>query len=299
MRVSNLLIMGALSALVFTGCTNNDDNSEWLDSNSVTFNSRIDGLQTKASKDVWSNGDEVGIFMTTQTAEFANKKYVASDGGTLTAAPGQTLRYPEEGTASFIAYYPYSASLNGKTLAMSVDNQADPAKVDLLYSDNAKAIAAGEAVDLAFKHKLSQIVIAVGSDETLPDISGLKISLSGMNTQADFNLADGTLAAKESKANIDMNVSADGTTAEAIILPTTTLDGAQLKIMLDNLNLQERAMTEMFSGTLKEEPQTFTIRLTPKEMNNEVAFRFSKRLGIVANDDLAGEPCRYYGRSKH
>ena len=44
-------------------------------------------------------------------------------------------------------------------------------------------------------------------------------------------------------------------------------DGAQLKIMLDNLNLQERAMTEMFSGTLKEEPQTFTIRLTPKEMD--------------------------------
>ena len=38
----------------------------------------------------------------------------------------------------------------------SVDNQADPAKVDLLYSNNAKAIAAGEAVDLAFKHKLSQ-----------------------------------------------------------------------------------------------------------------------------------------------
>ena len=35
MRVSNLLIMGALSALVFTGCTNNDDNSEWLDSNSA------------------------------------------------------------------------------------------------------------------------------------------------------------------------------------------------------------------------------------------------------------------------
>lgn len=69
-------------------------------------------------------------------------------------------------------------------------------------------------------------------------------------------------------------------------------DGAQLKIMLDNLNLQEQAMTEMFSGTVKKEPKTFTIRLSPKEMNNEVAFRFSKRLGVVANDDLAGEP--YY-----
>lgn len=69
-------------------------------------------------------------------------------------------------------------------------------------------------------------------------------------------------------------------------------DGTQLKIMLDNLNQQEQAMTEMFSGTTKIEAKTFTIRLTPKEMDKEVAFRFSKRLGVVANDDLAGEP--YY-----
>lgn len=69
-------------------------------------------------------------------------------------------------------------------------------------------------------------------------------------------------------------------------------DGAQLKLMLDNLNLQERSMTEMFSGTVKVEPKTFTIRLTPKEMKDEVAFRFSKKLGVVANNDLAGEP--YY-----
>lgn len=233
MRTSNLLIIGALSALVFTGCTNNDDNSEWHDSNSVTFNSRIDGLQTKATKDIWSNGDEVGIFMTTQTTEFANKKYVAAADGTLTAAPGQTLKYPDEGTASFIAYYPYSASLNDKTLAVSVSNQADPSKVDLLYSDNATGITAGESVNLAFKHKLSQIVLVVGSDETLPDISGLKISLSGMNTQADFNLGDGTLTAKDSKANIDMNVSADGNTAEAIILPTAELDGVKMTFVLN------------------------------------------------------------------
>lgn len=69
-------------------------------------------------------------------------------------------------------------------------------------------------------------------------------------------------------------------------------DGAQLKLMLDNLNLQERAMMEMFSGKVKAEPKTFTIRLTPKEMKDEVAFRFSKKLGVVANNDLAGEP--YY-----
>lgn len=68
-------------------------------------------------------------------------------------------------------------------------------------------------------------------------------------------------------------------------------DGEQLKIMLANLDEQEKAMTEMFSGTLNKEEKVFTIRLIPnKEIDNEVAFRFSKKLGIVANHDLAGEP---------
>ena len=71
----------------------------------------------------------------------------------------------------------------------------------------------------------------------------------------------------------------------------TPSDGAQLKIMLDNLNAQEDAMTKMFSGTRDKEEKTFTIRLTPdKELNNEVAFRFSKKLGVVPNNDLAGTP---------
>lgn len=67
-------------------------------------------------------------------------------------------------------------------------------------------------------------------------------------------------------------------------------DGAQLKLMLDNLTLQERAMTEMFAGKVASEEKIYTIRIVPKEMQHEVAFRFSKKLGVVANDDLAGEP---------
>lgn len=68
-------------------------------------------------------------------------------------------------------------------------------------------------------------------------------------------------------------------------------DGEQLKLMLQNLDEQDKAMTEMFSGTLDKNEKTFHIRVTPdKELNNELAFRFSKKLGVVANDDLAGEP---------
>lgn len=77
------------------------------------------------------------------------------------------------------------------------------------------------------------------------------------------------------------------TRGEADYMPQ---DGAQLKLMLDNLNIQEKAMTEMFIGTDVEEPKTFTIRIKPQELKQSIAFRFSQKLGLVANNDLAGEP---------
>ena len=47
-------------------------------------------------------------------------------------------------------------------------------------------------------------------------------------------------------------------------------DGTQMKIMIDNLNIQETAMTEMFTGTREKKEKTFTFRITPdKEL-----FRF-------------------------
>lgn len=70
-------------------------------------------------------------------------------------------------------------------------------------------------------------------------------------------------------------------------------DGAALKLMLDNLDEQEQAMTQMFAGTTDRTEKTFTIRVTPEaDMDEKVAFRFSKRLGMLDADDLAGEP--YY-----
>ena len=68
-------------------------------------------------------------------------------------------------------------------------------------------------------------------------------------------------------------------------------DGAALKLMLDNLETQERAMTEMFSGWTERTDKTFTFYIEPnEEIHDQVVFRFSKKLGVVKNDNLAGEP---------
>lgn len=67
-------------------------------------------------------------------------------------------------------------------------------------------------------------------------------------------------------------------------------DGAQLKLMLDNLNRQEQAMTEMFAGHVEKVTEQIPVRVPVKETKGQVAFRFSHHLGLVDGENLAGEP---------
>ena len=262
MKLNNLFYVGALSALALTGCKSNDDNSEWLGSDGIMFTSYIEGLTSRASGSAWDDGDKVGIFMTAGADEFENRQYTASAAGALTPA-GSALKWPEGvETADFLAYYPYTASLNGKTYAVDVTNQDDPKAIDLLYSNNATGIANGNAVNLAFKHQLSQIVITVGKDETIASTSGLAITISGMNTKANFDLTDGSLEATESKANIAMNVDAEGTLAEAIILPTADLSGATMTFTLGSMTFEWPITVQGGQGFEASTKYTYTATLS-------------------------------------
>ncbi len=75
----------------------------------------------------------------------------------------------------------------------------------------------------------------------------------------------------------------------------TPKDGAQLKLMLDNLDQQLHALESLFKGqeltsteviTLDYEPQI----TNPEGDNRQLLCRFSQRLGLVDTDDLSGEP---------
>lgn len=70
-------------------------------------------------------------------------------------------------------------------------------------------------------------------------------------------------------------------------------DGAQLKIMMDNLDAQEQALVSTFEGTtVKDTTETVLTFVPTQEVDKQLLFRFSKKLGMVDADDLAGEP--YY-----
>lgn len=70
-------------------------------------------------------------------------------------------------------------------------------------------------------------------------------------------------------------------------------DGASLKIVLEELNRQEEALTQLFVGYTDTTFITKSFDALPMEdVNNQVLFRFSRKLGFVDADDLAGDP--YY-----
>lgn len=80
---------------------------------------------------------------------------------------------------------------------------------------------------------------------------------------------------------------------EADIMPP---DGVSMQLILKELDEQERALTELFTGRTDTTYYSETYELVPEAGCNtvkEVLFRFSHKLGFVDKDDLAGEPVYY------
>ena len=68
-------------------------------------------------------------------------------------------------------------------------------------------------------------------------------------------------------------------------------DGESFKLIMKQLDEQEAALTEMFLGSVSKESYTETIDFNPANtVGKETLFRFSKRLGFLDKDNLAGEP---------
>lgn len=78
--------------------------------------------------------------------------------------------------------------------------------------------------------------------------------------------------------------------AEADNMPK---DGEQLRLMYRQLDTQERALMQLFTGTVTVDTTETVLNIIPNaEQKRSVAFRFSKRFGLCAADDFSGEP--YY-----
>lgn len=73
-------------------------------------------------------------------------------------------------------------------------------------------------------------------------------------------------------------------------------DGTSLKIVLDGLDKQEKALVSLFTGRKDTTEAVYTLRITPSdegETAQTVLFRFSRKLGLLSATDLGGAPVYY------
>ncbi|NDV82126.1 fimbrillin family protein [Bacteroides sp. 51] len=225
-----------LSLGVLSACTQDETLQTGHEKVTVQFSSIVTGEDgesiSRASGTIWTANDKIGIFMKKAGQDLAAEsivnnvsnisyKTVSGDGFFAPVQTSEETYFPALGSVDFIAYYPYTDNPAGYTYTVNVSDQSDLEAIDLLYSNNVLAAnKVNPQVKLQFDHVLSSIKFNISATNPASDLSGLKITLKGLPTEAQLDLRDGDLNIVQlSTADIEVQVSADGTTAEAIVLP--------------------------------------------------------------------------------
>ena len=126
---------------------------------------------------------------------------------------------------------------------------------------------------VAPKDKKALSAVSVMSEELLK--AGSRAKQAEIAARAIFRI-------RESRLNL--------LTGEVDNLPA---DGASFQLVLDNLEAQEAAYMEMFTGVSVVKEETHCITSVPNDaVKDQILFRFSTHYGFVDVDDLSGEPFR-------
>lgn len=248
---------GLLTLLITLGSCSSDETLA-TERTDITFET---GVAQRVMNTTWDAGDKIGVFMVKNGTGLDasgivgggdNVVYTTTTGnGTFTPTAGG-LKFPADGTAvDFIAYYPYTGSLDNYTYAVDLTDQRRPSTIDLLYANDAKGFSqSSNIVRLNFRHQLVRVELTIKSADN-KQLTGVKVDLNNQPLRATFDLNTGTFSQiAADRGTIAMNATSAGTllTATAFILPgqrditvtITATDGTTKQITLDaNKNLKQ------------------------------------------------------------
>lgn len=248
---------GLLTLLITLGSCSSDETLA-QDHTAITFEA---GVARRVMNTTWDAGDKIGVFMVKNGTGLDasgivgggdNVAYTTTTGnGTFTPTAGE-LKFPADGSAvDFIAYYPYTGSLDNYTYAVDLTDQRRPSTIDLLYANDAKGFSqSSNIVRLNFRHQLVRVELTIKSADN-KQLTGVKVALNDQPLRATFDLNTGTFSQiAADRGTIAMNATSAGTllTATAFILPgqrditvtITATDGTTKQITLDaNKNLKQ------------------------------------------------------------
>lgn len=222
----------------------------------IVFTSIIDDSHLSRVVDAsWEQGDKIGVFMKkagTEEVIRGNVPYVTKSGNGNFVGENGPMEFPEgEGVkVDFIAYYPYTTRAeNFKQYGIDLTDQQNQRALDLMKAVNlVNRDATSPQGNLQFRHLLSKLILNLTPSQGA-SLKGIKATVSALKVKGNADLsANGTITLEDQTAAVEMFVNAEGTQAEAVLLPQDLTD--KLKITLE-LNGQQREVTTNISGKLE------------------------------------------------
>lgn len=138
----------------------------------------------------------------------------------------------KKGSLDIIGYAPYKNIIEDCKYPLDLNKPED-----VLYSNNAKGLRAGEQANLEFERVLSQLIIQVIPGENVNTLVGLKAdNLSGIATKGVLDLSTGlVLVDDQSVNNLKTTVTAGPVQAniQTLILPGQTIGNAKVVVTLE------------------------------------------------------------------
>ena len=275
MKNNVLLLLSVIGLLTFSACMQDQPNESDVRKEvkvSASFkNSASDAkVTTRATGNTWQVGDAIGLFMKNagstlaQPALSENAKYITTGSSSFAAATeNDKIYFPfNEKKVDFISYHPYTTSLSGLNYVIDVSNQDQLSDIDLLYSNNVNDKSSNDqAIALTFEHQLTKVVLIIGTNQTGKELTGLTAKITDVNTKASFSLVDGSISAASMPAEVSFNVNAEGTLAEAIVLPIDDLSNEKIVITIDGTNYTYQLSSSEVKSFEKSKEYEYTVTI--------------------------------------
>lgn len=225
-----------MTTVVFSSCSSKEDDLNTEDQQPVELKISA-GIATRAVNAAWTAGDQIGVFAVNgTTVENSNIAYTTANGdGDFTVnTKSETIMLPYDGSDRTIAaYYPYTSEASGGSYSINVTNQEQQEAIDLLVAAPVSGINKMSPVaSLDFYHKLVKIALTMkpGEGITAEQLAKVTVTISNQQTTGTcdvVNNGDVTITSTTA-SDIKLLTSDDGTSSEAILLPSATTEGMKL-----------------------------------------------------------------------
>ena len=236
MKMKTYLMAPAMAAALLLAACNNDDDMGVDLSQPISLSfapASMDGQATRATIGItgasFEKGDRVGLYM--DGTGYANVLYTCQ--GTTGWTASSLLYWPDAGSYTFRAYYPYMETVTD-AVSLPADQSTAEAftQADRMWASTTRAATNG-TISLTLNHQMSLIKLDVEDGEaiSLNEIKGMTSAILGdMPSEGTWDLQTGAVSFPTNGKTISsirpyMVDNGDGTlTYYALVMPGTVFE---------------------------------------------------------------------------